>query len=247
VIIAGPCLLNDNQAEIDNAIDTARQLYAIDPSIYFRCKLWGGGTAPDRYKEGIGFGGLAIFKDIHKLNKGQSVGTEIQTKMQMENLKLIADYIWIGARNSHNYGLLHQCSEFVGDIFIKRGPGMTIDEVIGLHDICRDIYGYKPIMIERGINTFCRTPEKRWTTDFDGMIRLTHERTDIQLMLDPSHAGGRKEYILPLVKAACAIGVRNFMLEVYANPELTQTDKTQAISIDEFKPIYDYIKTHGGK
>jgi 3-deoxy-7-phosphoheptulonate synthase len=249
MIIAGPCLLNDNQAEIDNCIETAMQLYAIDPAIMFRCKLFGGGTTPERYKPGIEFKGIEVFKKLWSELKGINLGTEIQTLQHLYLGLEALDFFWIGARNCQNYGLLSELGAYINNriALIKRGAAITIDELIGIHDICRDIHGYKPIMIERGINTFCRTPDKRWTVDYDGMMRLLRERPDIGLMLDPSHASGSKEYIFPMVKAACAIGVKNFMLEVYANPELTQTDKAQAISIEEFKPIYEYIKKHEGE
>jgi 3-deoxy-D-arabino-heptulosonate 7-phosphate (DAHP) synthase len=245
MIIAGPCLLNNNQSEIENTIETARQLYAIDPEIRFRCKLWGGGTMPDRYKPGIGH--AELFKWIGAEMPRLECGTEVQTIEQAAECQDLVNFMWIGARNSQNYGLLSEFKPFCKGIFIKRGPGMTIDEMIGIHDICRDIHSYTPTMIERGINTFCRTPEDRYTADFDGMIRVMHERPDINLMFDPSHCCGRKEYIFPLVKAACAIGVKNFMLEVYANPTLTQTDKAQALSVAEFKIIYDYIKKQESK
>jgi 3-deoxy-D-arabino-heptulosonate 7-phosphate (DAHP) synthase len=246
MIIAGPCLLNDDPLEIENTIETAKQLYAIDNSIMFRCKLWGGGTTPEKYQEGIGWDGLPILRNITE-EIGIRSGTEIR---ESDQLQYGFDFVWVAARACQNYTLLEllNCQQFTdynpNPICIKRHPGITIDELIGIHDICRDIHGYKPIMIERGINTFCRTDNRRWMPDFQGMLRLFTERPDIELMFDPSHACGQKEDIFPMVKAACAIGVKHFMLEVYADSTLTKTDKAQALSIEEFKPIYDYIKKY---
>jgi 3-deoxy-D-arabino-heptulosonate 7-phosphate (DAHP) synthase len=241
MIIAGPCLLNDNQAEIDNTVETARQLYAIDPEIRFRCKLWGGGTTPEKYKPGIGDAGISTMLNINK-KIGLKIGTEIQTDYQ-DNITCNFDFSWIGARNSHNYSLLKTVAFCNGykTILIKRGAGMTVDEIIGVYDICDKIHFYKPWIIERGINTFCRTDAVRWMPDFQGMLRIIQERPEINLMFDVSHATFKKEHIFPMIKAACALGVKHFMLEVYANPELTQSDKTHALSVEEFKPMYDYI------
>lgn len=243
MIIAGPCLLNDNQAEIDNCVETARQLRFISGEIRFRCKLWGGGTTPEKYKNGIGKEGINVFRQI-KINTGLLMGTEVQSKdhfMQNET----CNFLWVGARNSHNYSLLQELGfvarNFGTTIFIKRGAGMTVDEIIGVYDICNKIHGYKPWIIERGINTFCRTDAVRWMPDFQGMLRILQERPEINLMLDVSHSTFKKEHIFPMIKAACALGVKHFMLEVYADPTLTQSDKAHALSVEEFKPMYDYI------
>jgi 3-deoxy-D-arabino-heptulosonate 7-phosphate (DAHP) synthase len=252
MLICGPCLLNDDPLEMENTIETAKQLHAIDPSIMFRCKVFGGGTIPEKYFKGINTEGLYELIKI-KETIGLKIGTEIRDTVTINNddcsrrdpAALINDhfnFVWIAARACQNYELLEYIKDIKLKIFIKRNPGITIDEVIGIHDICRDIHGYKPIMIERGINTFCRTDKRRWMPDFQGMLRLLTERPDIELMFDPSHACGQKEDIFPMVKAAYAIGVKHFMLEVYADPTLTKTDKAQALSIDEFRTIYDIIK-----
>lgn len=260
IFYAGPCLLNDDPAEIENAYNTARALYAIDPHIRYRCKLWGGGTTPEKYMPGIGDKGIEVLGNISRMELDADLrrrahmrcGTEIQSAEQLIQCMGQVDYIWIGARNSQNYALLGEIGRclkkgarmLVNEVLIKRGPGMTIDEIIGLHDICRQKYGFAPVIIERGINSFTRLVEDRWLTDFDGMIRLMRCRPDIALGFDPSHAGGVRENIFPLVKAAAAIGINRFMLEVYDDPRLTRTDQAQAIGISEFRKIYDYVKAH---
>lgn len=242
MIYAGPCLLTPDQAAIDDCYKTAERLASIDKNIRFRCKLWGGGTRPDRYVEGIGVEGLKILNNI---SKKLLVGTEIKDSNNLKELSNNLDFLWIAARSMQNYSLLEMRPRTYGhenEILIKRNPGATIDEVIGIHDICRDIYGYKSIMVERGINTFCRTEKQRWTPDFSGMLRLIQERPDIELCFDPSHACGVKEHIFPMVKAAKAIGVKHYMIEVMNDPSLSQTDKNQILSIEEFKAIYKYVE-----
>lgn len=248
MIIAGPCLLNDNQAEIYNCIETAKQLYAIDKDILFRCKLWGGGTTPDKYKPGIEEKGIDVFRKAKKDCEALSCGIEIKDS-ELNGHIYEFDFVWVAARSCQNYFLLESLKKYAANtkIFIKRHPGITVDEIIGIHDICRDIHGYKPVIIERGINTFCRTDKRRWMPDFQGMLRILTERPDIELMFDPSHACFVKEDIFPMVRAACALGVKHFMMEVYADSEITQTDKAHALSVKEFEDIYYYIKQRESK
>lgn len=248
---AGPCLLNDTPEEIENFYKTAEEISKISKNIRYRCKMWGGGTTPEKYIDGIGDFGLNLLHSARVIN-GLNVGTEIkdcgQVSDNQEKLGRFTDYVWIAARASQNYELLSNLSWYIKElgwkeVLIKRHPGMTIDEVIGLHDICDKIYGFKPIMVERGINTFCRTNERRWMPDFQGMLRLKQERPDIAVVFDPSHACGQADDIFPMVKAANELGVDGFMLEVYNNKELTQTDKSQAIDTKEFEKIYNYIES----
>lgn len=256
-IYAGPCLLNNRQEEIDDIYKTAEALAGIDKDIRFRCKLWGGGTTPEKYKYGIGMAGLGLFSRI-KESYGLKSGTEIKDSVflgvdekeygQKEGKKILpVDFIWIAARSSQNYELLAITGDYVGmtgnEVLIKRHPGMTVDEIIGIHDICEKIHGYKPMLVERGINTFCRTDKQRWVPDYQGMLRILQERPDIELCFDASHSCGVKSHIFPMVKAAYALGVRNFMLECMNDPGLSQTDQAQILSIDEFKEIYNFLKS----
>ena len=221
----------------------------IDKDIFFRCKLWGGGFTYEKYVDGIGKEGLQILKEIKSIAE-LKIGIEIRTLYEMDIISDVCDYVWIGARNSQNYSLLKAIGYYFGQIsdkrmsiMIKRSPGMTYEEVYGIHDICDKKFGFKPMIIERGINTFAKIPPNtRWLTDFNCMIKLIQERPDIGLCYDPSHACGEADMIFQLVKAAYAIGVRNFMFEVYDRPQDTQTDKAQALSILQFKMIYDWLK-----
>jgi 3-deoxy-D-arabino-heptulosonate 7-phosphate (DAHP) synthase len=246
-IYAGPCLIQNTQESIDNAHKTAMRLAEINKDIFFRCKLWGGGFTYEKYVNGIGKEGLQVLKDI-KRESGLRVGIEIRTFYEMATIFNVCDYIWIGARNSQNYSLLEALGHFIKSceklipVSIKRSPGMTYEEVWGIYDICEKRFGFKPAMIERGINTFAKIlPKTRWLTDFNSMISLIKDRPDIELAYDPSHASGDSNLIFPLVKASYAIGVRNYMFEVYDNPEITNTDKFQALDIKEFLKIHNWL------
>jgi 3-deoxy-7-phosphoheptulonate synthase len=243
MIIAGPCLINDTSREIDNAFETAEKLKEIDPDIiWFRAKLWGGGVTPDIYFPGIGHKGTSILRNIQEKYE-LNVGTEVQCESRLPMISGI-DFIWTAARAMQVYGFLEAIGHYKGNfkhILVKRHPGVTQEDTWGIHDICEQRHGYKPIIVERGITISDRIDWQKWEPDYRFLINTLRERPDINLMLDPSHAAGIKENIFPYIKMAKVIGIRNFMIEVYADPGATQSDNDQAISIEEFKRMFDYI------
>ena len=165
--------------------------------------------------------------------------TEVQTPKQ-SNLLIGNHGVWIGARNSANYGIYEEAAldrfDFVG---IKRGPGMTIDEISSLHELSRIRYGFTPYIIERGINTIDRNDDARWSPDLRIAYTLKHRDEKIfdRLVVDCSHSGGRKEYTKDIYKAFKAIGVKHFMFEVYDGK--SKTDKNHVLSVEEFKNIVE--------
>jgi len=253
-IYAGPCLLNDNQLEIEDCFKTAeffsklnstpRSSFLNKIEIKFRCKLFGGGTNLKKFKPGIRQAGVKILQNVRNIFNIK-IGCDISTPDEIEYLSDF-DFIWIGARNSQNYNLLEALKYLPRidkkEILIKRGPGMTIEEIIGIHDICVARYGYEPVIIERGINTFCRSEARRWMPDFQGLLRILTERFDIKLCFDPSHACGQRIDVAAMTRAAFQLGVKNFMVEVMNDPTLSQTDKDQILSTEDFeKYIYYWL------
>lgn len=233
MIIAGPCLFK-NDEDTKEIYDTAKELVGI--ADIFRCKIWGGGTQPDKFIKGIGEEGLKTLDYINHYI--MPVMTEIQTP---DHIKLCEDYInhiWIGARNSQNYGLLLFVSNWIGDVFLKRGAGMTIKETIGLSDIMRDIFNKEVYIIERGLITFDRHNISRWAPDLRGVIELKIYRPDIfnKLVIDCSHSVGDKAYIEDCYKAFAAIGCENFMFECTSSGK-SETDKWHMLSVKELKDI----------
>lgn len=243
MIVAGPCLINNVQSEIDNARQTAMDLAAIDPSILFRAKVWGGGLNPEIYFPGIGQPGLNLLEDIRQ-ESGLKVGVEIQNDSRLLLAASKMNFIWIAARAMQSYGLLEAIGRSAvafSPIIIKRHFGTRQEEAWGVHDICHKIHGFKPILCERGVNVADQIGWDKWIPDFRFMAYTLRERPDIDLMFDPSHTSGNRKNILPYVKAAVAMGIKHFMLEVYSDPACTQSDCDQAIGIEEFKRIHEII------
>lgn len=238
MVIAGNCLLTStDKDEVGNVYETAMELGEFVN--YYRCKIWGGGTSPDKYMYGIGDKGIKILETISK--EIMPCGTEVHTPEHIRLCKNL-DYIWIGARNSQNYTLLNELRKWDSSkpVFIKRGPAMTIDEVIGLHDILIAKVGIDNFgIIERGINTFDRLPDSRWSPDIKGLIRLKTERPDVfmKTILDCSHSVGRSEYVYPLYKVGRSIGVGGYMFECTSRMAQSYTDKRQMLTVDQLRIV----------
>lgn len=233
MIIAGPCSYVDYSQEQD-ILETAIQLNGV--ADYFRCKIWLGGTTPEKYHIGMGYCGLGLLGQID--SSFMPVMTEVQITNHIKACKHYVSSIWVGARNSQNYGLFSYLSKWHGQLFIKRSPGMTINEVVGVHDIFKDIYNKNVSIIERGINTFDRQEDSRWSPDLKGVMRIKHERPDVfeKMIIDCSHSVGQKKYIEDAYRAFKSIGCNHFMFECTASGE-SKTDQNHVISVDRLKEI----------
>lgn len=231
MIIAGLCSFV-NSGTASELLDTAHELKGF--ASHFRAKLWLGGTTPSKYVKGMGYNGLKYLENINDLI---ATGTECHTPDHIKACDGL-DFIWIGGRNSQNHTLIEAASGYWGDVFVKRGFGMTIDETIGLYDIMTKVHRKECYIIERGINTFDRLPDSRWSPDLKGVIRIKHERPDIfsNMVVDISHSVGRKEYIKDTYNAFKAIGIKHWMAECSASGN-TDTDERQHITVKELKEI----------
>lgn len=232
MIIAGPCLYINDQFT-DEVLQTADELQGF--ATHFRCKIWGGGSSVEKYFAGVGSTGAATLQTISDF---MPVGTEVQDRRHLNICKDL-DYVWVGGRNCQNYRLLQDVARHRGDVFVKRGPGVTIDEMAGIYDIMLGMHNKEIYIIERGINTFDRLADSRWSPDLKGAIRLKMERPDIfkRYVVDISHSTGRKELIPDTYKAFEAIGVKHFMAECTASG-FSHTDARQNMTVAELKDIF---------
>lgn len=237
MIIAGNCLYYDEN-DTDNVISTAWECQhnGFD---YFRCKIYGGGPNVQKYAPGIGDGGIGVLADIDK-NILPTL-TEIRTIEQFNKLIPYTHIsgVWIGARSAQNYDLVKYCCENIGDkvLMIKRHFGMTIDETIGLYDLCVG-WGKEIYIIERGIVTFDRKDVSRWSPDLKGCLFLKYDRQDIfkRLVVDCSHSVFDSRMVGDVHDAFKAIGVQNFMFECTHDGE-SMTDKAHMITVEKVKEI----------
>lgn len=233
MIVSGPCGFI-SLAEKNMICDTAEALQGI--ATHFRVKIYMGGTRADRYYEGVKEKGLHVLEYIRE--RLMPVGTEIQIPQHVAECRGL-DFLWIGARSSRNYALLQSlCTLYNGEIMLKRGMDMTVQETIDLYDLIVDRYNCYPYIIERGLVNIDREQESRWSPDLKGVIRIKSERPDIfdRLIIDCSHSVGRKEYIRDTYRAFNAIGCKHWMFECTVDGK-SLTDQRQMLSVKELEDI----------
>lgn len=233
VIIAGPCLMQGN-----DDIILARRLKEIGVDI-FRAKPYRGtGTHPSDNPK-------YYFREWQEIMRKISCFMEIATEYN-EDVKLeYFDWIWIPCRRMQDYDMLQDINneedEIGGQVILKRGFGNTIDEVVGAIEYLPDLRDQGRLWVcERGIDSFDRQLDIRWRPDFLGMLELKQQ--GYKVIFDPSHACGKREFVLPMAKAALELGVDGLMIECRENPDESWSDKNQCISLNELEKFIKEIK-----
>jgi 3-deoxy-D-arabino-heptulosonate 7-phosphate (DAHP) synthase len=220
-----------NQGEESLVLKTAKNLEGV--ADIFRTKIYGGGTTVDKWFPGIGSKGIETLKEIN-----MPVSSEAQLPCHIELFKEI-DGLWIGARNSSNYGLLQSLKGYNKLVMLKRGDNMSIKQVVHLYHIMQEKIGITPFIIERGISTVDKDTPGRWSPDLKIAYVLKKYRPDIfaRLIIDCAHSAGDKDYIPDIYKAFKAIGIKHFMFEVCDYE--SKTDKDQILTSNELKKILE--------
>lgn len=228
-LFCGPCLFAD-LSESQMILDTAMALQDIGVE-YFRCKLWGGGTRPDRYFPGVGIDGFPTLEKI--MCTGLKCGTEVQATSQVSICNEFTEYIWIGARNSSNYTLRSAIRCFEKPWALKRAANMSIENLIGAHDIDNPTW-----IIERGVDMLYQPEGAPFGPDLKGVLRIKNARPDIfdKLIVDCSHSVFMKPLVGDVYRAFKAVGVKHFMFECTIDGK-SKTDQAHMLSVIELENI----------
>lgn len=227
MLIAGPCSLESYEKALDDA------LYCKSCGIeYFRAGAFKPRTSPKSF-QGLREEGLKILSQI-KQETGLKIVTELVDSDYLP-LYTDVDIIQIGSRNCQNFELLKKVATNSNKtILLKRGFGMTIDEFIGAADYLKE-YGAKEIILcERGIKTF--ETATRNTLDL-AAIPIIHQKTDYKIIVDPSHGTGHRDLVIPMSKAAIAVGADGLIVEATKNPDEALTDGFQTINYNQLFEI----------
>jgi len=232
VVIAGPCSV-ENEKQV---LETARSVKKSG------AKLLRGGAFKPRTSvysfQGLGEDGLEILSKA-KEETGLPIVTEV---MSCDKVKLVAKYadvLQIGARNMQNYDLLLEVGKTNKPILLKRGFNSTLKEFLLSAEYIMSQGNSQIILCERGIRTF--ETMTRNTLDLS-IVPLVKQLSHLPIIVDPSHATGRKELILPMTKAAVAAGADGIMVEVHPNPERALCDGKQSLYPQEFEHLMKEIK-----
>jgi 3-deoxy-7-phosphoheptulonate synthase/chorismate mutase len=224
LLIAGPCAIeSEEQME-----EVARLLVSLG------VKLLRGGAFKPRSSpysfQGLGQRGLEILRHVGRRH-GLATVTEVTDTRTVELVASYADVLQVGARNMHNYELLREVGRSGKPVLLKRGLAATLDELLWSAEYVVAEGNDKIILCERGIRTFNR--ETRNTLDI-AAVPLLRQRTFLPVVVDVSHAAGRRDILAPLGRAALAAGANGLMVEVHPFPAVARSDSQQQLDFDAF-------------
>jgi 3-deoxy-7-phosphoheptulonate synthase len=242
-VMAGPCSVESR----DQLLETARAVKAAGATV-----LRGGAfkprTSPYSF-QGLGVEALRYLADARE-ETGLPVITEVMEPAQVDIVAEYADILQIGARNMQNYSLLNAAGRVARPIMVKRGFGATIEELLMAAEYIVAAGNPNVILCERGIRTF--ETYTRNTMDLSA-VPLLHHLTHLPVIVDPSHATGKRWLVRPLAIGGVAVGADGVMVEVHPDPDNALSDAEQQLDIEEFRrlmadlvPIHEHVKDlHG--
>jgi 3-deoxy-7-phosphoheptulonate synthase len=231
-MVGGPC-----------AIETREQAFTIAKHVKAAgARLFRGGaykprTSPYSF-QGLGEPGLEIMADVRK-EFGLGIITEA---IDHESLDLVAEYadvIQIGARNMQNFSLLKRAGRAQKPVLLKRGMSATLDEFLMAGEYLMSEGNYNVILCERGVRTF--SDFTRNTLDL-AVVPAVQKRSHLPIVVDPSHGTGRRNKVLPLSRAAVAVGADGLLVEVHHDPDRALSDGPQSILPAEFEQLIREVR-----
>ncbi|MDQ6835214.1 MAG: 3-deoxy-7-phosphoheptulonate synthase [Actinomycetota bacterium] len=223
-LIAGPCTVESRE----QVLDTARVVRDAGGTL-LRGGAYKPRTSPYAF-QGLGQEGLRLLAEA-KRQTGLPIVTEVLDARDLEPVLEVADVIQIGARNMQNYTLLAEVGRAGCPVLIKRGFSSTLAELLMAAEYVLKEGNGDVILCERGIRTF--ETAYRFTLDLMA-IPVLKQMTHLPVIVDPSHAAGRRELVLPMSLAAAAAGADGLLVEVHPDPDQAICDGPQQLSAEEF-------------
>ena len=231
-MIAGPCAVESRE----QALETARAVRDGGATM-FRGGAYKPRTSPYAF-QGLGRVGLAILNEV-KLETGLPIVTELLDVRDLDAVLEVADVIQIGARNMQNYSLLSEVGRSGRPALLKRGLSSTLAELVMAAEYILSEGNDAVILCERGIRTF--ETAYRFTLDLSAIPAL-RELTHLPVIVDPSHAAGRRELVTPLSLAAAAAGADGIIVEVHPRPEEAICDGPQSLRAEDFANYVERVR-----
>lgn len=232
VVIAGPCAV-ESEEQLISAAEAARDAGAH--------MLRGGAFKPrsSPYSfQGMGEEGLELLARAREIT-GLPVVTEVVDVRHVAMVSRYADMLQIGARNMQNFLLLREVGMQHKPVMLKRGLSSTIEELLMAAEYIIRGGNSNVVLCERGIRTF--ETATRNTLDLSA-VPLVKLASHLPIVVDPSHATGRREPIAALSKGALAVGADGVMVEIHPDPKAALCDGPQSLDFDEFKLLMQELK-----
>ena len=231
-LVAGPC-----------AVETEEQCLAIAERVKKSgARLFRGGaykprTSPYSF-QGLGEEGLKILSKVRE-KYGFGIVTEAIDNESLDLVEEYADVIQIGARNMQNFSLLKRAGRAKKPVLLKRGMSATLDEFLMAAEYVLSEGNYNVMLCERGVRTF--SDFSRNTLDL-AVVPAVKKRSHLPIFVDPSHGTGKRHKVLPLSRAAVAVGADGLLIEVHHEPEKALSDGMQSLLPEEFIALADEMR-----
>lgn len=232
VIIGGPCAVED----LTQMETIARELKSA-PIQALRGGVYKPRTSPYAF-QGLGVAGLEILATVRQ-RYDLPVVTEVMAISQIEEIAAYADMLQVGSRNMQNFDLLKALGQVNKPILLKRGLAATIEEFVMAAEYVMSHGNPNVVLCERGIRSF--DSYTRNVLDLGAVVALK-QITHLPVIVDPSHAAGKRELIAALSRAAIACGADGLIIECHPEPEKSVSDARQALSIPEMTALVRSLK-----
>jgi 3-deoxy-7-phosphoheptulonate synthase len=194
-------------------------------------------TSPYSF-QGLGEPGLKILAAVRE-EFGLGIVTEAIDNESLDLVEQYADVIQIGARNMQNFSLLKRAGRSRKPVLLKRGMSATLDEFLMAAEYLMSEGNYNVILCERGVRTF--SDYTRNTLDLS-VVPAVQRRSHLPIVVDPSHGTGRRNKVLPLSRAAVAVGSNGLLVEVHHDPDHALSDGPQSILPEELEQLIREVR-----
>ena len=232
IVIAGPC-----------SVESRDQMREVAPIVSAGgARMLRGGAFKPRSSpysfQGLGRQGLELLAQARE-ETGLKVVTEVVASEDVDLVARYADVLQVGARNMQNFRLLSAVGEQPRPVLLKRGLMANVDELLLAAEYVVAAGNPRVILCERGIRTF--ETATRNTLDICA-VPVLKERTHLPVIVDPSHAAGRRELVPALARAAVAVGADGLIVEVHPDPDKAVSDGRQSLTPDGFRIMMDELR-----
>ena len=231
-LIAGPCAVETPEQTL-----AAAQMAAAAGATLLRGGAFKPRSSPYAF-QGLGEAGLRILADVRE-ETGLPVVTEVVDVHDVAVVAEYADMLQIGTRNAQNFTLLQAVGEAGKPVMLKRGMSSTIEEWLMAAEYIAQRGNLDIVLCERGIRTFEKAT--RNTLDISA-VPVAHDLAHLPIVVDPSHSGGRRDLVVPLSRAAIAVGADGIIVDVHPHPDTALCDGPQALVDGDLRALATAVR-----
>ncbi|GLY82861.1 3-deoxy-7-phosphoheptulonate synthase [Actinoallomurus iriomotensis] len=231
-LIAGPCAVETPEQTLQ-----AAQMAQAAGATLLRGGAFKPRTSPYAF-QGLGEKGLRILAEV-RAETGMPIVTEVVDAHDVELVSSYADMLQVGTRNMQNFALLQAVGGAGRPVMLKRGFNATIEEWLMAAEYIAQRGNLDIVLCERGIRTF--ETATRNTLDISA-VPVAQRLSHLPVIIDPSHSGGRRELVLPLTRAAIAVGADGVIIDVHPHPEEALCDGPQALVNGDLRELAKTVR-----